>query len=148
MFVLDKLGSNFKIEWCQYKFLFLKISKNKKRRVNLHHYFYFSTHTVGSKGYKVQGKKWKIKYNKNRCKKKTRWKNICKKMQAHVQDKITQVKHLSMIKRGAYNGSFSKFFFRLKWKVFFLFSVSFSLPLWHWWENNWIRVVEGLGLVI
>ena len=35
--------------------------KNKKRRVNLHHYFYFSTHTVGSKGYKVQGKKIKIK---------------------------------------------------------------------------------------
>ena len=34
-----------------------------KRRVNLHHYFYFSTHTVGSKGYKVQGNK-----NKNEIK--------------------------------------------------------------------------------
>ena len=40
-----------------------KFQKNKKRRVNLHRYIYFSTHTVGSKGYKVQGIK-----NKNKIK--------------------------------------------------------------------------------
>ena len=49
-------------------------------------------------------------------------------MQAHVQDKITQVKHLSMIKRSAHNGFFSKFFFFIKWKVFSSF---LSLSLYH-----------------
>ena len=58
--------------------------------MNLHHYFYFSIHTVGSKGYKVQGKKIK---NKPKIKIGAR-KRQDEKMQAHVQDKITQVKHL------------------------------------------------------
>ena len=40
-------------------------------------------------------------------------------MQAHVQDKITQVKHLLMIKRGAYNGFFSQVFLSFKMKSFF-----------------------------
>ena len=51
-------------------------------------------------------------------------------------------------KKGCLQWLFFQVFLSFKMKGFFLFSVPFSLPLWHWWENNWIRVVEGLGMTI